>query len=1314
MQAHISSCRSVLPLFCLSILVACAQKIQAPTARTADAQIATTGTYVKLDGSASSDPQNQPLAFSWSFVTRPLGSTAVLVDEHGATASFLADVAGEYVVQLVVSNSVLVSAPVTVKVTSGPCGARAPVVNAIQIDKLSVIVGTTFQLTAGVNDPDNGAGCNLNQTLSYDWKVVRLPPGSQARLNSATAENPSITADVSGDYVVQLIVTDSTGLANDPKTVTVTVGIAQPQTPPLSVSALAKGSGYVATANTVYTASAPAKSGMRYVWSVDQGGIVSAGGAAGQLSADGTLTFVELNAGPIGTLHVSVKEVNQAAVASAAATSTIQVVAAANAPSITAPAFITAGSSTVYTASIATISGASYRWQVIGGALVQDSGASATFLAPAQPGLVTVHCTETNAAGDSTATGDAMVNAIAAPPGSLVVSAPGTVTAGLAYAATTDLIPNATYTWSVGNGVIIDGGQSNSIKFVGGPTTGAKAVITVSARTAAGVTTSGVAQPLVGTGTAPMVVAPATMTTGGIYTAFVSTKPKAVYRWSVTNGASIASAGGSSGMFSFDGSTNSIQFSSGPVGPLQIKVTETDATTAALDGTIAVTVVPAAAAPQFLSGLNGVPSGTLKYAKGTATRSYTLQIASRDGFTYRWSITNGTIAPGAVGGTTNLGTNTVSFIAGAANPDNTPAEMTITVTETNAAGDSSAASLFSAQVHPAPAAPVYALARVLPAGTVTTGKITATVAYTATIPAHAAMTYLWTTANAALSPPGTDATVSAGTLVTPGANNQVQLVVDDFATTIGTRAVPLHVREINGIGDDAAGSQADLTAYPAPAQPSINVAASLTDGVPANAAAQVIVLGVEAAPRANMSYRWTIANGKFSNGLTTITTTTAATVTFTAIATVGQATTNLDLTVVEVNALAEASTPGTATVTVVQKPVKPTMTIRRNSTVIATDDVTEGYTYTAEVTAPRTNLNMTYSWTIVNGTFVGSANPLTATGASADFVPDPVASGIKPVTLTVVEHNPLDVTAASNPRALRARPVPRVETVTVTTSTNVVVTDGNLTAGKTYLIKVPARSAITYAWRMPSAATIVSGAATSALTFIPNAVNPADGTAALDLVLDETNAPSDGAQAATAKSLTVYPAPLQPVVTIDNNPEILLTVSTLYRARVPARPNMTYTWSIPANGTAQCFTAGCTNPRIECDSLGANCQSVFEFKTAGTAGAILTLSVIESNSKPTTPDKSTAGTKSATLVAAPVVAFFDAAPANVGSGQKSMLRAQFSGATASIDNGIGSVSQGFTTTGPLTASTTFTLTVTNAAMSVATATAAVRVTSSAA
>src|SRR5438132_9281509 len=181
---------------------------------------------------------------------------------------------------------------------------------------------------------------------------------------------------------------------------------------------------------------------------------------------------------------------------------------------------------------------------------------------------------------------------------------------------------------------------------------------------------------------------------------------------------------------------------------------------------------------------------------------------------------------------------------------------------------------------------------------------------------------------------------------------------------------------------------------------------------------------------------------------------------------------------------------------------------------------------------------MTYSWTIVNGTFVGSTNPLTTTGTTADFVPDPVASGIKPVTLTVVEHNPLDVTAASNLRALRARPVPRVETVTVTTSTNVVVTDGNLTAGKTYLIKVPAR-AITYAWRMPSAATIVGAATSSALTFIPNAVDPAvgTGTVALDLVLDEDNGPSDGARATTTTSLTVYPAPVQPVVTIDNTPQ---------------------------------------------------------------------------------------------------------------------------------------------------------------------------------
>src|SRR5262249_57938434 len=46
--------------------------------------------------------------------------------------------------------------------------------------------------------------------------------GSRAALNSERSEKPSLTADKAGDYVVRLVVTDSTGLSSDQKSFTLT------------------------------------------------------------------------------------------------------------------------------------------------------------------------------------------------------------------------------------------------------------------------------------------------------------------------------------------------------------------------------------------------------------------------------------------------------------------------------------------------------------------------------------------------------------------------------------------------------------------------------------------------------------------------------------------------------------------------------------------------------------------------------------------------------------------------------------------------------------------------------------------------------------------------------------------------------------------------------------------------------------------------------------------------------------------------------------------------------------------------------------
>jgi hypothetical protein len=60
------------------------------------------GETITLDGSKSSDADNDTLGFSWSLTSKPTGSTAVLSDPTAVNPSLAADLAGTYVVQLMV------------------------------------------------------------------------------------------------------------------------------------------------------------------------------------------------------------------------------------------------------------------------------------------------------------------------------------------------------------------------------------------------------------------------------------------------------------------------------------------------------------------------------------------------------------------------------------------------------------------------------------------------------------------------------------------------------------------------------------------------------------------------------------------------------------------------------------------------------------------------------------------------------------------------------------------------------------------------------------------------------------------------------------------------------------------------------------------------------------------------------------------------------------------------------------------------------------------------------------------------------------
>ncbi len=90
---------------------------QPPVADAGSDQVVIVGDSVQLDGSGSSDPDADSLSYNWEFITKPTGSAAVISNASPVTPTFVADVAGEYVVQMVVNDGTEDSAPDQVTIT---------------------------------------------------------------------------------------------------------------------------------------------------------------------------------------------------------------------------------------------------------------------------------------------------------------------------------------------------------------------------------------------------------------------------------------------------------------------------------------------------------------------------------------------------------------------------------------------------------------------------------------------------------------------------------------------------------------------------------------------------------------------------------------------------------------------------------------------------------------------------------------------------------------------------------------------------------------------------------------------------------------------------------------------------------------------------------------------------------------------------------------------------------------------------------------------------------------------------------------------
>lgn len=163
-----------------------------------DKTVSILGSTVQLFGGSSYDPEGDAIDYAWTLIQKPAESSTTLVDPRTAAPSFIADLHGDFVASLVVTDPFgAVSQADTVTISFDN---SKPVANAG--GNQSVTVGSTTAL-------DGSASFDANlDPLFYSWSIVSKPAGSMAQLSSTDTIITSITTDLTGDYVISLLVND--------------------------------------------------------------------------------------------------------------------------------------------------------------------------------------------------------------------------------------------------------------------------------------------------------------------------------------------------------------------------------------------------------------------------------------------------------------------------------------------------------------------------------------------------------------------------------------------------------------------------------------------------------------------------------------------------------------------------------------------------------------------------------------------------------------------------------------------------------------------------------------------------------------------------------------------------------------------------------------------------------------------------------------------------------------------------------------------------------------------------------------------------
>ncbi|MFL5730571.1 MAG: gliding motility-associated C-terminal domain-containing protein [Cytophagaceae bacterium] len=858
-------------------------------------------------------------------------------------------------------------------------------------------------------------------------------------------------------------------------------------------------------------------------------------------------------------------------------------------------------------------------WTVPTGATIASgqgtSSITVNFAAGASSGNVSV--LETNGGCSATSNFAVTVNPRPVTPAITGTAAICEATNGVTFSVTNTA--GSTYAWTVPTGATIASGQgtnSITVNFAAGASSGNITVAqTTTATTCADLTPSTFAVTINPRPVTPAITGTASIceaTTGVVFS--VTNTAGNTYAWSVPAGATIASGQG----------TNSItvDFAAGASSG-NISVTQTTTATTCADltpSTFAVTINPRPVTPAI--------TGTAAICE--ATNGVIFSVTNTAGNTYAWSVPAGaTIASGQ--GTNSI---TVNFAAGASSGN-------ISVTQTTTASTCAdlTPSTFAITINPRP---------VTPAITGTASICEATTGVVFSVTNTAGNTYAWSVPAGATiaSGQGTNsitvdfaAGASSGNISvaqTTTASTCADLTPSTFAVTINPRpvtpaitgtaaiceatngvvfsvtntagntyawSVPTGATIASGQGTNsitvnfAAGASsgnisvtqtttastcADLTPStfavtinPRPVTPAITGTAAICD------ATTGVVFSVT--NTAGSTYAWsvpagaTIASGQGTNSIT---------VDFAAGASSG----NISVAQTTTATTCADLTPSTFAVTVSPRPVTPAIT-----GTAAICEATSGVTFSVTNTAGNT-----YAWAVPAGATIASGQGTNS--ITVDFAAG-ASSGNISVTQTTTATTCADLTPSTFAVTINPRPsTPAITgTAAVCDATNGVVFSVTNTAGNTY------------AWSVPTGATVASGQGTNSIT-----VNFAAGASSGNISVTQTTTASTCADLTPSTfAVTVNPRPVTPAIT---GTAAICEATTGVAFSVTNTAGNTFAWAVPAGAT---IASGQGTNSITVDfAAGASSGNISVTQTTtATTCADLTPSTfaVTVNPRPSTP-----------------------------------------------------------------------------------------------